>query len=115
MRVSLSRQVAARIGANIRQRRKQELKLTLEQLAEAGGYEPGYISAVERAVKQPSLNFIFTIARALDTTAERLLQGADHDPERESERSRSQWRVRRQIGGAIRELEQLLDDFLKLG
>ena len=115
MKVSLSHRIAARIGANIRQRRKKELKLTLEKLAESGGYEPGYISSVERAVKRPSLSFIFTIARALDTTASTLLQGADSDSERRRNHLQQRGRLRRQIGQAFRDLEELLDEFLRVG
>lgn len=115
MRVTLSKKAAARIGANIRQRRKKELKLTLEKLAELGDYEPGYISAVERAVKKPSLSFIFQIARALNTTASRLLRDADSHPDREQARSQDRWRLRQQISLSVRELESLLDEFLKVG
>ncbi|MEE8584109.1 MAG: helix-turn-helix transcriptional regulator [Acidobacteriota bacterium] len=115
MRVTLSERIAARIGANIRQRRKKELKLTLEKLAELGDYEPGYISAVERAVKRPSLSFLFQIARALDTSAARLLRGADFDPNRAKAHREDRWRLRRQIDGAMTELESLLDEFLQVG
>ncbi len=115
MRVNLSERIAARIGANIRQRRKKELKLTLEKLAELGDYEPGYISAVERAVKRPSLSFIFQIARALDTSAESLLRGTDLDPDRATSHRKDRWHLRQQINGTLRDLESLLDEFLKVG
>lgn len=108
-------EVAARIGANIRRRRKVEMKLTQEQLAEAGGYEPGYISEVERAVKRPSLGFLINIARALDTSASELLAGVDEPPQPEPPELRSHSNLGHEIQDRFQELQGLLEEYLHNG
>ncbi|HSR69238.1 MAG TPA: helix-turn-helix transcriptional regulator [Acidobacteriota bacterium] len=107
--------IAARIGANIRKRRKLELKLTQEQLAEAGGYEPGYISEVERAVKRPSLGFLFNIARALNTSAAELLEGVDETPLEEVMEQETDPDLRFEIQNRFQELHGLLEEYLHNG
>ena len=110
----LSRKVARRIGENIRRRRRDDLRLTQEQLAEAaGGYESGYIGEIERAVKQPSLGLLLRIAQALDTSVSRLLEGVDGDPQREASRLRIKRQLRRQIEDREGELKDLLDRYLR--
>ena len=107
--VRLTRKMVLRIGNNIRRRRKEVLKLTQEQLAEAGGYEPGYIGEIERAVKQPSLTFVVRIADALQTNVSEILQGIDSDPIRDQARREARRMVRRRIQENLCELQELLE------
>ncbi|HSR50012.1 MAG TPA: helix-turn-helix transcriptional regulator [Acidobacteriota bacterium] len=108
-------EIAARIGANIRRRRKVEMKLTQEQLAEAGGYEPGYISEVERAVKRPSLGFLINIARALDTSASELLAGVDDPPQPPVPSLQGIPDLSEEIQTRFQELQGLLEEYLHHG
>jgi transcriptional regulator with XRE-family HTH domain len=48
-------------------------KLSQEQLAELAELSPPYISHIERGVKGPSLDALFRIADALDTSMDWLL------------------------------------------
>lgn len=60
---------APRIGALIRARR-QQMKMTLQQLGDASGISVGYLSQVERDHSTPSLGSLAQIARALDVGIE---------------------------------------------
>lgn len=57
------------------------MRLTQEQLAERCGCVPGYISEIETNKKQPSLDLIFNLASALETTASSLMEGVDREQE----------------------------------
>ena len=52
------------VGRNIRARRRK-LGLTLEDLAEATGFNPGYLGQIERDVKKASLLTLELVAHAL--------------------------------------------------
>lgn len=62
------------VGRQIRQRRRGR-RMTQEALAELAELSVSYISCVERAKKQVSLEALVRIAAALDTTVDRLLLG----------------------------------------
>lgn len=55
---------AVKFGLEVRRRRK-ELNLTLEQLAERAGLTPHYIGAIENGYRDPSLSTVDKLARAL--------------------------------------------------
>ena len=61
------------IGASIR-RRRHDLGLTLDQLAEASGVSPTMLSEVERSVKNPTVKLAYQIARALSCSLTDLLE-----------------------------------------
>ena len=63
-----------RIGRQIRTLRKK-LGMSQEVLAEAVGCSPGFISRIERGRSNFSAHILFSIAAALDTTVDRLLNG----------------------------------------
>lgn len=62
------------IGLNIRKRR-DEVGITQEALAEKVGLSPGYIGVIERGEKLPKLAVFIRIANALETSSDRLLSG----------------------------------------
>lgn len=62
------------IGINISKRRK-ELGLTQEVLAEKLGLSTSYIGAIERGKKLPSLDVFINIANVLETSSDTLLSG----------------------------------------
>ena len=53
---------------------------TVRDLAERAGLNFGYINAIERGVKRPSIESLYDLAKALDTSASYLL-GDTNDPE----------------------------------
>ena len=62
------------LGQAVRGRRNQ-LGLTLSQVAKRSGLSVPFLSQVETSFAAPSLTSLFAIARVLDTTPERLLAG----------------------------------------
>ncbi len=56
--------VLQKLGKNVQQYRK-EAGLTQEQLGNATGLDRGYISGVERAVRNPSIKSLEKIAKVL--------------------------------------------------
>jgi transcriptional regulator with XRE-family HTH domain len=68
------RQTLRELGRAVRTRRTQ-LGLTLSQVAEGTGLSVPFLSQVETSFAAPSLTSLFSIARVLDTTPERLLAG----------------------------------------
>ena len=63
------------IGARIKKRRKQ-LKLTQEKVAESVEISPQHMSNIERAISIPSTEVVVRLAIALDTTPDEFLVGA---------------------------------------
>lgn len=63
------------IGSRIRKRRNQ-LKLTQEKVAERVEISPQHMSNIERAISIPSTEVIMRLAIALDTTPDEFLVGA---------------------------------------
>jgi len=64
--------VYKQIGQRIRQERNK-LRLTQEQLAELAGVNESYIGQIERAAKNPSLESLIKIAKALGVTLDYFL------------------------------------------
>ncbi|MBD1903373.1 helix-turn-helix domain-containing protein [Trichocoleus sp. DQ-A3] len=61
-----------RFGKAIR-RRRRELDLSQEELAERSGLHRNYVSGIETGTRNPSLKNIEKLAKALDTSIARLL------------------------------------------
>ena len=59
------------LGKNIKKRRK-ELKLTQEELAQKMDMSLNFIGKIEVAFSKPSLDTLIVIADALDTTVSKL-------------------------------------------
>ena len=57
------------------QRRRRELGLTQEQLAEAADITPSFVGHLERAEKKPSVETVARVCDALSITADYLLRG----------------------------------------
>lgn len=62
------------IGKNIRKRR-DELGITQEKLAEIVNLSVSYMGAIERGEKLPKLKVFISIANALEISADTLLSG----------------------------------------
>lgn len=62
------------LGRNVRQRRDQQ-KLSQEQLAELCGFDRTYISLVERGKRNISFTNLVTLAQGLGLTVSKLLEG----------------------------------------
>ena len=60
--------------------RRQELGLTLDQVATATGLTRGFLSKVENFRTTPSLPSLFHIAQALGVTLSELVEGLDERP-----------------------------------
>lgn len=71
------RRTALPLGKRIKGRRK-DLKLTLEQVAEASGLSAPFISQAERNLTAPSLVSLLALARALDVDLGYFMQIPDH-------------------------------------
>ena len=63
--------VRARIGWNLRRLRKAR-DITQEDFANDSGFDRGYISGVERGVRNPSVLVLARIASALETGVSEL-------------------------------------------
>lgn len=64
------------LGQRIRKRR-QTMKLTQQQLAEALGVTPQHISAVEKDKRTPSLDSLAKLAEELGVTVDYLVTGKE--------------------------------------
>lgn len=64
------------IGKNIKHFRKIN-KLTMVELSNLTGLSQSYISEVERNIKTPSLDALFKIAEALNTSVASLIDSSD--------------------------------------
>jgi transcriptional regulator with XRE-family HTH domain len=68
----------ATFGPEVR-RRRQELGLTIEELAERADLSTNYLGAVERGEKNPSLTTVAAIASGLGVSVRALVTGEDED------------------------------------
>jgi transcriptional regulator with XRE-family HTH domain len=66
--------LAREFGAKMK-RRRLELELSQERLAEAAGLDRSYVSAIERGEHLPSLNVIVKLAHALGVPPADLIPG----------------------------------------
>lgn len=53
---------------------RKAAKLTQEQAAERAGVTPNFLGYIERGKKQPSLNLVFSLAKALNVSVESLFR-----------------------------------------
>jgi transcriptional regulator with XRE-family HTH domain len=63
-------------GRNVRKRR-EEIDLTQERLAEKANLDRTYISDIERGARNLSLSSIVRISKALGTTVSKLCEGIE--------------------------------------
>ena len=66
------------IGKRVRARRN-ERGLTQEQLAERAGISPAFVGHIERGTRVLSVQTLYSLARALDCSADYLLGNAHED------------------------------------
>jgi transcriptional regulator with XRE-family HTH domain len=64
------------LGFAIRERREDQ-KLTIEQLAAKAGVDTSYLSGIERLGRNPSWNKLTRIIQALDVDASDLIERAE--------------------------------------
>jgi transcriptional regulator with XRE-family HTH domain len=64
------------LGFAIRERREDQ-KLTIEQLAAQAGVDTSYLSGIERLGRNPSWNKLTRIIQALDVDASDLIERAE--------------------------------------
>lgn len=69
----------ARLGLNIKKKR-QEIKLTQEELAEMVGCYPSHISNIENNYTKASLNILLAIANSLGTSIDYFLSDQYSNP-----------------------------------
>lgn len=67
--------IRARIGWNLR-RLRHERAITQEDFATDSGFDRGYISGIERGVRNPSALVLERLAAALGVDVEELVDGA---------------------------------------
>jgi transcriptional regulator with XRE-family HTH domain len=68
---------ARKILGQAMKKRRRRLGISQQQLAEKAGLHLTYLNGIENGRHSPGLLKIVAIARALDTTASRLLRGID--------------------------------------
>lgn len=66
-----------RIGGKIRSLRKKQAQ-TLEDLSQSTGLSKGLLSQVERGISQPSLETLWKITKALDTSIVHFFEDVSH-------------------------------------
>lgn len=67
-------QSLVKLGASLRKRRL-ELGLTQEVLAEKANLDPTYISGIERGTRNPSFLSLYKIVKSLGTTFSKIALG----------------------------------------
>jgi transcriptional regulator with XRE-family HTH domain len=67
-----------RLGKRVRAMRQRKA-WSLEELAERAGMHVTYLSSVERGFRNPTLNVICTLARALGVTLSAFFKGIEED------------------------------------
>jgi len=95
-----------RVGALIRARR-QQLRMTLQELCEAAGISVGYLSQVERDHATPSLGTLAQIARSLDLGVDYFIS----TPSKEDGMTRAGERNRFSVDGSSIIYERIAADF----
>lgn len=64
--------VRGRLARNVK-RRREELDWSQEELAEEAGLHRTYVSGIERKVRNPTIEIIDRLAKAMKVTASSLL------------------------------------------
>lgn len=78
--------IAPRVGRAIK-RRREELGMSQESLAEEAGLHRTYISLVERGHRNITVDALSQIAEALDVYPSRLIADAEKEPESAASRT----------------------------
>lgn len=65
-----------KLGLNVRKAREAK-ELTQEKLAEKAGLDPTYISGIERGLRNPGINNVARIAKALGVLTSELCKGVE--------------------------------------
>ena len=68
--------ILSALGLNVRQRREAR-ELTQEKLAEKSGLDATYISGIERGLRNPGIQNVAKIAKALGITTSDLCKGVE--------------------------------------
>ena len=68
--------ILATLGLNVRRQREAK-EITQEKLAEKAGLDPTYISGIERGLRNPGIQNVAKLAKALGLTTVELCQGVD--------------------------------------
>jgi transcriptional regulator with XRE-family HTH domain len=63
-------------GSNVRSQREAK-EFTQEKLAERAGLDPTYISGIERGLRNPGIQNVAKIAKALSISTSELCRGID--------------------------------------
>ena len=71
-----SASVLTKLGQNVRNNRETK-QITQEKLAEFAGLDPTYISGIERGLRNPGLQNVAKIAKALGITTSELCKGVE--------------------------------------
>ena len=71
--------ISATLFGGIVRRLRKNAKLTHEQLAERAECHPTYISLVERGKRNPSLDMVLRLSRALEYPAWKLVRETEHE------------------------------------
>ena len=75
--MSKRKPVLVTLGLNVR-RRREELDLTQEQLAEKADLDQTYISGIERGLRNPGILNVAKLAKALGVSTAALCKGLDY-------------------------------------
>lgn len=71
--------ISASLFGDIVRRLRKDAKLTHEQLAEKAECHPTYISLVERGKRNPSLDMVLRLGRALEYPAWKLVRETEQE------------------------------------
>ena len=71
--------ISATFFGGIVRRLRRDAKLTHEQLAEKAECHPTYISLVERGKRNPSLDMVLRLSRALECPAWKLVRETEQE------------------------------------
>lgn len=66
------------LGQNVKHFRKAK-KWSQEELAERTGLHRTYVSGIERGIRNPTLQIVESLAKALNTTTARLMRNGDNE------------------------------------
>lgn len=65
--------IRGRLARNVK-RKREELGWSQEELADESGLHRTYVSGIERKVRNPTIEIVERLAKALKTTASALLE-----------------------------------------
>lgn len=74
--MAMANPILKAFGGSVRKQREKK-KFTQEKLAERADLDPTYISGIERGVRNPGIQNVARIAKALAITTAELCRGID--------------------------------------